>query len=102
MSRALSSPSVGLASLWSFASLFIIRGPTPAKCIFESLRCSVPPPIHQREHLLHPVVAGDAHILLHQGEQPPEREEHRGLHAHGRPLVARINVAHTRSRSPLQ
>ena len=41
-----------------------------------------PGPVHHRNHLLHPVVAGDVDPVLDQREQAPEREEDRGLHPH--------------------
>ena len=79
MRRAAGSPHRGrLRSTWRGhwpgagmswrRSPWPIAPPPPER----SRRGSPPRTLHHREHLLHPVVAGDALLVLHEGQQPPE------------------------------
>src|SRR5205823_776712 len=100
--------AVGLAILWSSASLPIIRGPMPAKFIFESFRWSVPPrfidetifciqfsPVSRRARPC-------SLSFFSRGNSPQKVKNTVVCMPIAAPVVARISCGHTLSRSPLQ
>ena len=99
---AASSSSLGLATLYFLARTPIIHGPMPMKFILLSLRWLDAGPLHEGQHLLHPVLAGDALLVLDERLQAPERHEDLAVGRRWRPAVeARIMSAQIFSSSPL-
>src|SRR6266568_451200 len=101
-SRAISSSSVMLATLCCWASFLIIMVPMPPKCTLPSFRWSVPPRSTSDSAFciqFLPVIR----LLLRWSTRSPQNVKNTSTsRPEAAPVVARIMVGQTRSRSLLQ